>query len=77
MLTRCAPMMSPIVKAASLPAYIFAMATAPHDIKLNAACNANSSMSCWLESLRPLGLEDSQKTCMQKAPSNKTFAVVT
>ena len=37
-LTRCAPMMRPMVSAASDPAYIFAMATAPHDMKLKAAC---------------------------------------
>ena len=32
-------MMSPIVMAASLPAYILAIATAPHDMKLKAACH--------------------------------------
>lgn len=38
-LTICAAMMSPMVKAASVPAYVLAIATAPHDMKLNTACH--------------------------------------
>ena len=43
-LTRCAPMMRPMVSAASDPAYIFAMATAPHDMKLKAACATHTTI---------------------------------
>ena len=43
-LTRWAPMMRPMVSAASDPAYIFAMATAPHDMKLKAACAIHATM---------------------------------
>ncbi len=43
-LTRCAPMMRPMVSAASDPAYIFAMATAPHDMKLKAACAIHATI---------------------------------
>ena len=43
-LTRCAPMMRPMVSAASDPAYIFAMATAPHDMKLKAACATHATI---------------------------------
>lgn len=38
-LTMCAAMMRPIVKAASFPAYVLAIATAPHDMKLKTACH--------------------------------------
>lgn len=37
-------MMRPMVSAASDPAYIFAMATAPHDMKLKAACAIHATM---------------------------------